>query len=239
MCTSDMSAQTDFPCDKCENLNDELMNKSKALEGFTKELEIVITGHDDKVAELKTVEAQLKDKDNVLELKTNALLATQIELSRVDKELKDLVTETSKNVDGQATSNDNLTLKRLRKIHADLEKEKKKMEENHIRETDSIIKAKRDIEEELRTMHVNIKDLKQERKTFMNIFNCMTELLDQKNIKFPVPKVVIDLGRQETSSDCSNKTSPPLFVCDSFEYSTAYRELLIKHIDTEHKQEIA
>jgi hypothetical protein len=57
----------------------------------------------------------------------NELGTTKIKLGTVSDEMielkGELVNATSKSTEGPATGNESLTLKRLRKIHADLEKE--------------------------------------------------------------------------------------------------------------------
>ena len=94
-----------------------------------------------------------------------------------------------------------------------------------------------DLEEELRSSIATNKDLKQERKTLMGIFNCMTEVLDQNNVKIPAPKIVIDL--EEDSQNDEVPLVPQMFACHICDYKTGKKEFLTKHISSDHRQQFS
>ena len=239
-----MSIQTDLPlpsCKECDNLIISLTKKSDELDSVFKEVDTITFRHKDNLSQLKRLEEELDFKNKSLESMNNELETTKTKLGTVSDEMielkEELVNATSKGTEGPATGNESLTLKRLRKIHADLEKEKKKMEEVHSKESGALTKAKMDLEEELRSSIATNKDLKQERKTLMGIFNCMTEVLDQKNVKIPAPKIVIDL--EEDSQNDEVPLVPQMFACHICDYKTGKKEFLTKHISSDHRQQFS
>jgi chromosome segregation ATPase len=133
MWISSVSIQTDLPppsCKECDNLIISLTKKSDELDSVFKEVDTITFRHKDNLSQLKRLEEELDFKNKSLESMNNELETTKTKLGTVSDEMielkEELVNATSKGTEGPATGNESLTLKRLRKIHADLEKEKKR-----------------------------------------------------------------------------------------------------------------
>ena len=115
-----------------------------------------------------------------------------------------------------------LNLIMLRKMFADLKKEKEKLEESRIKDTEELKKQKIILEEDLRTAHVEIKDISDEKNTFMKLFKNMNELLEIKGINIP-------------PVNGENIPNESMFVCEKCDYKTSDKDLLKMHKRNHHE----
>ena len=129
---------------------------------------------------IKTLEAAIDERDGKIEnMKADHL-----------KELNEL-----KSIDSE---NGDLNLKRLKRMYADLKKEKNKVEENYKKDIDSLKKQKTDLEGELSTTSKDNKNKEDERNTLVKIFEGMNEMFARLDI-----------------STTSNPGTGQTFSCDS------------------------
>ena len=97
-----------------------------------------------------------------------------------DDEIKRMKTEHSKELNelrSLQTDNGDLNLRRLKKMYADLKKEKLKVEENNKKDIDALRKQKALLETELHTSCKESKNKEEERTTMLRIFDGMQEVL--------------------------------------------------------------
>ena len=80
-----------------------------------------------------------------------------------------------------STDNSDLNLKRLKKMYADLKKEKQKSEDNFKKDTESLKKQKAVLESELLTAGKVTKNKDEERMVILRIFDGMQEVMSKIN----------------------------------------------------------
>ena len=133
MWISAVSTQTDssFPCKECDNKDVLLSKKSNEMENVVNEVDSVTARHKEILLNVKDLETELNMKNETLNKTKDELAVTKVKLVTLEDELKE-------NTGSTPCCNDSLTLKRLRKIHSDLEKENHKMEENHKKELEAL-----------------------------------------------------------------------------------------------------
>ena len=120
------------------------------------------------------------------------------------------------------TDNVDLNMKRLKKMYADLKKEKTKAEDVHKKENDQLKKQKSDLESQIFIASKENKDKDDERKTILKIFDGMNEMLARMNL----PNMI--------SRDESSNSTTTNFPCDKCDSNFSDSVSLKKHKDEKH-----
>ena len=133
------------------------------IDSITKELASVKHERDQMEDEIKSGKDSIMEKDN------------EIEKMKADH-LKEV-----NEVKSLHTDNNDLNLKRLKKLYGDLKKEKVKIEDTTKKDVDSLKKHKAVLEAELLTASKENKNKDEERMTLLRIFDGMQEVLGKMN----------------------------------------------------------
>ena len=132
---------------------------------------------------------------------------------------------------------------RLKNICIKLEKEKKKLEEDQVKEKTEILKEKLKVEDELQRAVFQNKKLQVKDETYTGIFDCLKELL-KKNSELerndvheqsagaanrPEPSMA-DVNPQKQPNENQNM----LYVCTKCDFQSRRENILLEHIKIDH-----
>ena len=230
-----------------ENRLDIAINEVKAACDAKASLEKEIDGHvktlvekNEEIERMKVETINLKNAqaENNIDSVKNELASVKLD----NVELKKQVEESAKNLSDKEetiekmktdhlrelnelksiqTDNNDLNLKRLKKMYADLKKEKLKSEENYKRETEDLKKQKALAQTELLIACKENRNKDEERMTILRIFDGMQEVLGKMN---------------SMTMNASTADRAVEYNCDKCTYKSTDNDRLKNHKSEQHRE---
>ena len=205
---------------------DEIKGFEDRLDNALKNVDLVKDTAASKDNELENLKKTINQKDLEIEQMKNEdshgeeLNNHKKTIQEKNEEIQSLKSDHLKEIDelkSIQTGNTDLNLKRLKKMYADMKKDKLKVEETLKKDLDVLKKQKAALEEEIITGSKESKNKDEERMTILKIFEGMQELMGKMN-----------------NQTLNTNTPVSEFVCDSCDYKTNNSAQLKQHKDDQH-----